>query len=212
MKIIDLTQIISTAMPVYPGTEKPIIIDATTIDKDGFAEKCLTFYSHTGTHIDSPGHILSWKHTLDQFSVDKFIGKGIVIDLLNFKSLIIEKNDIESYSDKLKVSDFILFNTGWNNKWGGVEYFSGFPILSKDALKWLCSFNLKGVGIDCISIDPVEDIEMENHRIVLERDMIIIENLCNLEKLVDTQFMFSCLPLRINNSDGSPVRAVGIIL
>ncbi|NTV19325.1 MAG: cyclase family protein, partial [Bacteroidales bacterium] len=41
MKIIDLTQTISSEMPVYPGTEPPVIKDATTIEKDGFAEKLL---------------------------------------------------------------------------------------------------------------------------------------------------------------------------
>lgn len=212
MIITDLTHTISPVMPVYPGTEKPIIVEATTIEKNGFAEKCITLYSHTGTHIDSPGHMLSGRHTLDQFSAAKFMGRGIVIDVVKIGSGSIEKHDIELYTGEIEASDFVLFNTGWDKHWNDAEYFSGFPVLSKEATAWLCGFPLKGIGLDCISIDPVGDTNMENHTLLFERDMIIIENLCNLDLLKNIQFMFSCLPLKLEKADGSPVRAVGIIL
>lgn len=211
MNIIDLTQLISSTMPVYPGTEQPVIVDATTIEKDGFAEKCLTFYSHTGTHIDAPGHILQGRHTLDQFSVDKYIGKGTVINLVAHGSNIIEKQSLETYSEDIAHSDFVLFYTGWDRKWGKSEYFSNFPVLSKEAVEWLCSYQIKGLGFDCISVDPVGDANMENHKIILNKEMVIIENLCNLDQLIGFSFTFSCLPLKIGNSDGSPIRAVGMI-
>ena len=45
------------------------------------------------------------------------------------------------------------------------------------------------------------------HPIVLEKQVLIIENLCNLEQLPDF-FLFLALPLKIRS--GSPIRAVGI--
>lgn len=222
MKIIDLTHTISSTMPVYPGTEPPVITDATTIERDGFAEKLISFFSHTGTHIDSPGHILEGRFTLDQFEADKFIGKGFVIDVTlgetEHKSdkktvnqgRIIEKRSIENFAVQISECDFVLFRTAWDSKWGSEDYFRAFPTLSKDSLKWLCSFKLKGIGFDCISADPVESKDLPNHRIILDKDLLIIENLCNLSLLIGQHFLFSCLPLKIGNSDGSPVRAVGI--
>ncbi len=53
MKVVDLTHTLRENMPVFPGTEPPKIIDGNTIERDGFAEKILTFYTHTGTHIDA---------------------------------------------------------------------------------------------------------------------------------------------------------------
>ncbi|MFA6334985.1 MAG: cyclase family protein [Bacteroidales bacterium] len=211
MEIIDLTQTISSTMPVYPGTEPPVITDATTIEKDGFAEKRISFFSHTGTHIDAPGHILRGRSTLDQFNADKFIGKGLVIDVTKCKTGIIEKECLEKYSAEIAGCDFIIFRTGWDKKWGTENYFIGFPILSADAVKWLCSFNIKGIGFDCISVDPVDSAGLPNHRILLNKDLVIVENLCNLDQLTGLPFLFSCLPLKIENSDGSPVRAVGIM-
>lgn len=211
MKIIDLTQTISTAMPVYPGTEPPVITQANTIDKDGFAEKSISFFSHTGTHIDAPGHIIKGKYTLDQFCLDKFIGKGFVIDISSSKTKIIERDSIEKYSAQIGDSGFVLFCTGWDKKWGSNDYFNGFPVLSKDSAEWLCNFKIKGVGFDCISVDPVGEEGLAIHKILLKNNLVIIENLCNLNQLTGHKFIFSCLPLKIENSDGSPIRAIGIL-
>ncbi|MHC1690514.1 MAG: cyclase family protein [Bacteroidales bacterium] len=211
MKIIDLTQTISSEMPVYPGTEPPVIKDATTIEKDGFAEKLLSFFSHTGTHIDAPGHILKGRNTLDKFSADKFVGKGLVIDVTKCTSGKIEKDLLEKYSAEIEGCDFVLFKTGWDNKWGNESYFMDFPSLTSDAASWLCQFNIKGIGFDCISADPVDAADLPIHKIILNKNLIIIENLCNLDRLTGCPFIFSCLPLKIGNSDGSPVRAVGIL-
>lgn len=211
MKIIDLTQTISSAMPVYPGTEPPVIIQANTIEKDGFAEKLISFFSHTGTHIDAPGHIIKGKTTLDQFNADKFVGKGLVVDISGYKTKIIERDSIEKFSSQIDDSDFVLFYTGWDKKWGSNDYFDDFPVLSENAAEWLCNCKIKGIGFDCISVDPVGTSDFIIHKILLNNNLVIIENLCNLSLLIEHQFVFSCLPLKIENSDGSPIRAVGIL-
>lgn len=47
MKIIDLTQLMTASMPVYPGTEPPHLTVANTYETDGFRETLLSFFSHT---------------------------------------------------------------------------------------------------------------------------------------------------------------------
>jgi kynurenine formamidase len=54
-------------------------------------------------------------------------------------------------------------------------------------------------------------MELPVHHILLSHGLILIENLVNLESLPKQEFTFSCLPLKIKNGDGSPVRAVGIV-
>ena len=211
MKAIDLTQLISPDMPVYPGTEGPKIVDATSIERDGFAEKLLTMYSHTGTHIDAPGHMITGAATLEKFPVDTFIGPAMVIDVPEALGGGIHPGLLESQADKLKGCDFVLFHTGWDRKWGQAGYFTGFPVLSADAANLLCGLGLKGLGFDCISVDEVGSIDMPIHKIILGAGLVIVENLCKLGSLTGKTFIFSCLPLRIPDSDGSPVRAVGML-
>jgi kynurenine formamidase len=211
MKVVDLSHTIKPDMPFFPGTEPPLFIKATTIDKEGFTEKKITFYSHTGTHVDAPGHILQGARTLDKFTAGKFVGKGMVLDLESFPECsLVEKDFLEKYCSEIEAHDFVLIRTGWDRKWGKEEYFGNFPVLTPDAAKWLTGFRLKGIGIDCISADPVQSALLQNHRILLGSNILIIENLCNLEQLAGKEFLFCCLPLKTGDSDGFPVRAVGI--
>jgi kynurenine formamidase len=211
MKAIDLTQLISPDMPVYPGTEGPRITNATSIERDGFAEKLITMYSHIGTHMDAPAHMIPGAFTLDQFPVGTFIGKAIVIEVPGSTGGVIGLGLLEAQADRLQACDFVLFNTGWDTKWGQASYFCDFPVLSPEAARWLSSQDLKGLGFDCISVDAVGSTDMTIHKILLGAGLVIVENLCQLAALHDKIFTFSCLPLRIPDSDGSPVRAVGLV-
>jgi arylformamidase len=86
-----------------------------------------------------------------------------------------------------------------------------FPVLDQQAADYLVEYNLKGIGADTISFDPLNDHELRVHKIFLSHGIVLIENLTNLENLPNSPFIFSCLPLRIKDGDGSPVRAVGIV-
>lgn len=214
-KVIDLTQLINSSMTVYPGTVPTKIEKYNTIEKDGFAELKLTFCTHIGTHIDAPCHILKNMKSLDQFPVDKFIGKAILIPCMHEKEISLEY--LKRFKEEIFKAEFILFFTGWQFKWNTKKYFEDFPVLTEKAAGWLTTFNLKGIGFDAISADKVDfnekdlSVALKNHNILLGKEIIIIENLANLDKLPDTLFTFQCMPLKVENADGSPVRAIAIL-
>ncbi len=210
MTTIDLSQILNERMPVYPGTEQPVFREATTIERDGFAEKLLSLYSHTGTHMDAPAHILTAAKSLDDFGIDTFIGRGRVLDATGLSGRISKKLVTAELRDS-KGIDFLLIYTGWSAKWGEPGYFDDFPVCDDGAIRYIAERGLKGLGVDCISVDPVGSTEMPNHRALLSREMVIIENLCNLDKLMGRDFQFCCFPLKIENADGSPIRAVALV-
>jgi kynurenine formamidase len=211
MKIIDLSHLLNNQTPVYPGTEKPVFTQANIIDKDGFAETKICMYSHTGTHMDAPGHMISGAKSLDEFEVSQFYGSAICIDCNKVLNATISLNDLLPFGDLIKQIDFILLKTLWSEKWLDNEYFGAFPTLSVQACEWLTGFNLKGIGLDTISIDKMGSQTMENHLIILRKGMVIIENLNNLQDIGNEIFTFSCFPVRYENADGSPVRAVAIL-
>jgi kynurenine formamidase len=98
--------------------------------------------------------------------------------------------------------DFLLFLTGMDRYWKTPAYAGKYPVLGNDAAEYLTHFHLKGIGIDTLSIDPVEDTELAVHKTFLSRDIIIIENLTGLEKLLNREFLFYCFPLKIEEGDG----------
>ncbi len=210
MKVFDLTHMIKEQMPVYPGTEPPSLKNTNTIEIDGFAEKLFSMYSHTGTHIDAPKHMIRGGLGLDDFAISKFIGKAVLIDVKEVSNSISISHLID-YTRLIEKCDFVILNTSWSKYWGKKEYFDNFPVLEQDAARWLSNFKLKGIGIDAISIDAVDNVNFDNHHIFLDKNFIIIENLTDLEKVPENLFTFSALPLKTFDADGSPTRAVAIL-
>ena len=211
MRIIDLSHLLDNNTPVYPGSVKPEFNQVCSIVSDGFAESKIAMLSHVGTHIDAPAHLIEGAKYLDELEIDNFCGKAFCIDISNKNGSNIELTDLLPYSDKIKASEFLLFYTGWAGKWLEQTYFEGFPVLTTQAAKWLCESKPKGIGLDCISIDPVGSVTLPVHHIMLENDTLIIENLKIPAELSGKEFYFSCFPLKYYHSDGAPVRAVAFL-
>jgi len=210
MHVIDLTHAINTSISVFPGTTPPDIKDIMTVKEHGAAEKHVAMYSHTGTHMDAPAHMIEGGKTLDDFKPADFIGKALVIDLRHVKGRI-GFEDILPFGPELQEVNYVFLKTGWSQYWGTPEYLNGFPALTKKAANWLCEQRVRGVGIDAISIDQMDSEEFPVHKILLSCEMIIIENLMNLDQLPDKTFDVACLPLKLEHADGAPARVVALI-
>jgi len=139
------------------------------------------------------------------------MGNSFCIDASGIKDNRIDIEDLIDWKDDIKKSDFILLYTGQENYWKTKKYFETYPVLSKDAANFLADFSLKGIGIDAASFDAIDSKNLPIHNILLKEDIILIENLCNLNKLINRHFIFCCFPLKIKDADASPVRACAII-
>ena len=138
MKVIDLTHTIRADMPVYPGTEPPILAPANTYEQDGFKETRLTLFTHTGTHADPPAHLFPGRTTLDQFPAEQFIGKALVIDCRDLgPGEAITLDRLGRYGGLAEQADFLLFHLGWDRFWGTNDYFGDYPCLDDEVLDLL---------------------------------------------------------------------------
>jgi kynurenine formamidase len=139
----------------------------------------------------------------------------------------IEIRDIEPYRSQIEKGDFAIFRTGWDRFFGTPRYFQ-HPFLSADGAGFLLELGVVLVGIDAMNIDAtyqevmdpaqaakdtdeeVEDYDYPAHDVLLGNDILIVENLCNLDKIKKVRGLYSFLPLKLKGSDGSPIRAVFI--
>ncbi len=210
MRVIDLTHTIKEDMPVYPGTDTPKFVPANSYDKDGFKETLLQMYTHTGTHIDPPAHLFAGRTCLDQFPAEQFIGKALVIDCRDLsEGESITMRYIHKYGVKSHKADFLLFNLGWDKRWGTDAYFGDYPCIDDEVLDFIVQKSYKGIGFDVIGLDPISDVNLTRHKKLFQLcDIVNIENLKNLELCGNDLFCFSCFPLKLESSDGSPIRAV----
>lgn len=211
MKVIDFTHTITGDMPVFPGTDSPRLEYARSIKDDGYRETLLTLFSHTGTHMDAPAHLIDGGISLDLLDCSQFVGSAVVIDCTDIqKNNKIDISLINEYRLLAERADYLLFYTGWDRKWGTDDYFSNYPCISEEVADFITSTNIKGIGLDVISVDPVYDIELIIHKKLLSKNVVILENMCNLDLADKGLFTLIAAPLKFSNSDGAPVRVLGI--
>jgi Predicted metal-dependent hydrolase len=213
MRVIDLTHTITENMPVYPGTNGPKFEAANTYEKNGFKETILTMYSHTGTHMDPPAHLFANRTALDSFPVEHFIGRALVIDCSGLQpGQRIDIGFIERVKDKAAQAEFILLHTGWDKYWGSSLYFGEYPYITEEVAEYLIRSRKKGIGLDVIGLDPIADENLTIHKkLFAETDIVVIENLTGLGEIGNELFTLCALPLKYENSDGAPTRAIAIL-
>ncbi len=207
--LIDLTHTIRKDMPMYPGAPAPTLTAASTLTRSGYRETSIAMVSHTGTHMDAPSHLLRDGPSLDVLPVSQFYGRAVVLDVSQGPG-IVTADFLREQNGAIRSADFVLFYTGWEKRWGTEAYLEdGFPVPDEAAAKYLVSCGLKGVGTDALSIDPLADKNcLPAHRTLLSGGLVIVESLC-LKKIVGRRDVtFFALPMRFQDSDGAPVRAV----
>ncbi len=208
--IIDLSHLIQEDMPLFSGAESPVIRQLYSVEKDGYKESFIQIQSHIGTHIDAPSHMIAKGKNLNEYSIDKFCGKAFTITV-PLESSTIDIDLLKKYKPNYHGCDFILFHTNWSNYWSTPKYMEGFPSLTEEACEYLCRSKIKGIGFDCISADSINSTDYKNHFKILSKDILIIENLCKLDKIALRKVQLHCLPLKYEYSDGAPARVIATL-
>jgi kynurenine formamidase len=209
--LIDLSHVLRNQMPVCPGTNGPeFVAQPKVFEQFGVHVQKMRMDGHVGTHLDSPKHLYAQGKTVASLEMDSFYGQAWVIDCTQLGDDRLIHVDLLQQCEHLDEVDFLLFQTGWSKKWGQPSYYHDFPVFSEMCCQRLAELPIKGVGVDTISIDPV-DSTLENHKQILSQGKVIIENLKGLSALAGKRFTFTCFPLKITNGDGSPIRAVAIL-
>jgi kynurenine formamidase len=204
MKFIDLTHTFTSDMPVWPGDPKPSLEQAAFIEKDTFNDHKITTVMHVGTHIDAPLHMIAGGKTIDQFPLDKFIGKGVLLDVRGK-----EKIEASVLSDfEIEEGSVVLLYCGYGDKYESQDYWEGYPEVTEDFAQKVVELKVKMVGMDIIG--PDHDQPWLVHKILLGSEILILENLTNLDQLIGKDFEVVALPMKLK-ADAAPVRVIARI-
>jgi len=218
-KLIDLTLPLYTGAPIWSPEPKTVIADYFTIGRHyGAAEqmnmKVLYMAGHAGTHCDAPLHLRAGRPSLDEVPLERYVGRACVVHLPHkgFGDPWITIADLEHLAGKLGEGSRLLVHTGWDRFWeqdNGV-YFDQqkAPKLHLETLAWLRDRKVGLIGVDMPSVNAL----LDQHATVFDAPMppTIIELLTNLGQLPE-EVELICLPLKIREGDGSPVRAVALV-
>ena len=211
MTLIDLTHTLENNMMVFLGDSPPVFQKTMTHASDGAQVIRMDIATHHGTHIDCPLHFVADGKAADNSDLNNFYGKAAIADCTSFGlNTQISAEHFKDLNLNWDAIDWLIVYTGWYKFWGSPRYLDHFPVLSVEAARFLQGKNLKGIGLDVISIDAIDSVDYPVHKIILGSGMYVIENLCNLHQIPACEFTLAAFPLKIAEGDGSPIRAVAL--
>ncbi len=203
MEIYDISQTLREGIAVWPG-DPELRRRAVLRIREGESSNVSAFEmgTHTGTHIDAPLHLDDSGTDAANVPLQCFIGPVRVFAVAAGECI---------RSAELSTLDWhgverALFKTP--NGGASAESFNpSFVYLAEDAAEFLIKKNILLVGTDAPSVDSFASQDLPVHRMLLGNGVAILEN-AQLGRVPPGDYELSCLPLKLEGLDGSPVRAI----
>ncbi|HOP73866.1 MAG TPA: cyclase family protein [Bacillota bacterium] len=200
----DLSHPIDDGIPAYPGDPRPRLERIKELTSDGYVAYQLQCGMHIGTHVDAPMHLVEGGKRISEIPVEHFMGKAVLVDVRG-RDIIHYHPD---YQKKIAFGDIVLFYTGWDRYYGEDRYYREHPVLDRKLAEFLIEKRVKLIGLDMPSPDKAP---FEIHKLLLTKDIFIIENLTGLGQLEGKDSIeLIAIPLKIH-AEASLVRVIARI-
>ncbi|WP_078553639.1 cyclase family protein [Bacillus alkalicellulosilyticus] len=199
MKVIDISAPIFEGMAVYKNKpeKQPKI---STVTNAHVTESRMDLDLHTGTHIDSPLHMINDGPTFETIDLEQLVGQCKVFDLTNVEDRITAA-DLEGFD--IQKNDFVIFKT--KNSFEE-EFNFDFIFLAEDGAKLLADKGIRGVGIDALGVERSQPGH-PTHKTLFGANIIVIEGL-RLKDINPGQYLMVAAPLKMVGTDAAPARVL----
>ncbi len=205
--LIDLSLPVRSGMLLWPGDPPFSLETILSVSKgDLFTLSYLKMGSHTGTHIDAPRHFFAEGKSVDKIELDLLLGPCEVWDLSQVEGPL-EALHLESLEKKPPPRLLLRTRNSEKGLLFAEHFTENYVGLGLSGAQWLLNQGVRLVGIDYLSIEPYHQKDFATHRLLLEKEVIILEGL-NLAQVPEGTYELLCLPLKMVSADGAPVRAV----
>lgn len=218
MKIIDLSLEIRDKLDVPPSQARPISIEKAHRYPGHWQASWCSMSAHTASHVDSPLHVVPGYKTIGEISLEKVIGEAVVLDLTHKgnPNEEITRQDLEKFEGEIKEGDIVILRTDWGKKaFGTPDYYINSPYISPDAAQWLVEQKPRTLCFDFFEeynarLKDFKPDDFVVHKIMLGKEIIVIEGLTNLDQLSKKRVQFFAAPLKIMDAEAAPVRIFAI--
>ena len=197
MKIYDIAQEVFGCC-VYPGDPSPErqvmlrIADGAVCNLTAF-RMC----AHNGTHVDAPYHFLDGGKTIEQVSLDKFVGYAYVTEA---------EGDVTAEDAAKMIEKARAFDERAAER----ILVKGNATVTEGAAEVFAQAGIKLYGNESQTVGP-EDAPMAVHKIMLGAEIVLLEGI-RLSEVPEGVYLLNAVPINLGGSDGAPCRAVLIAL
>lgn len=202
---IDVSVPLRTGMVHWPDNPPVSIERMLDIELGDVANVSkLSMGAHTGTHMDAPLHFFQKGKGIHTMPLSVGMGQARVIEIRDPESIKPE----ELRPHQIQRGERILFKTRNSARcWQTDDFVEDFVYISQEAARYLAAKQVQTVGIDYLSVGGFFKDGVETHHALLDAGIWLIEGL-NLSEVEPGKYELICLPLKIEDADGAPARAI----
>ncbi|MCO6383172.1 cyclase family protein [Oceanicola sp. 502str15] len=223
-KVVDLTWTLTPEFPTFDGLPGIEFVPDKDYAADGYKIWKVSFYEHSGTHIDAPAHFAEGGDTVDMLPPESLMCPLCVIDLkakaAEEPNAMVEPEDIEAWvsaNGDIPEGACVAMNSGWGAKMGEAAYRNdeegafAFPGFAKAATDMLLDMGVASIGVDTLSLDPGNSADFAVHYSWLPAGRYGIENLANLDAVPATGATLFVGAPKHGGGTGGPARVMAVI-
>lgn len=208
----DLTYPLSPSVPRWAMFDAPKFTRIARIPDQRANITQMDIVVHMGTHVDAPVHFCVNGPGMEAIPLKRLMGEGVVIRLELSACEAITADQLAAAAPTIEPGNIVAIDTGWKARWKTPDW-SRHPYLSAEATDWLVDKHVKVVVVDTMDPDLPYDLRPDDfnlpvHCALLQRGILIAEQVANLDVLSGqrVEFLFGALP--IADCDGAPSRVL----
>lgn len=193
MKIYDISQEVfhCAVFPGDPAPERRVLMKLADGDVCNLTE--FSMCAHNGTHVDAPYHFWDDGKTIDQVTVEHFIGYAYVAEHQGD----ITAQDAAEILERARLSDERAVKR---------ILVKGKAVVTKGAAEVFAEARIMLFGNESQTVGP-EDAPKEVHLIMLGAEIVLLEGI-RLSEVPEGVYLLNAAPLNLGGADGAPCRAV----
>lgn len=214
MALLDLTQPFTDGM-FGLSTLPPIRVKRLkSIAEHGVSVTHIDCAVHSGTHLDAPSHFIPGAESIAELPLERVSGAALGVDVPCGPDHEISAEELDAAAGRLRAGDIALIRTGWSEHFSeSPNTYRRHPYLGTDAARWLVDKDVKMIAMDIPSPDRPEHLrpvgfDFPVHHVLLGAGVLVAEHLNDLHLVTGHRCRAFAFPLRLDDSDGSPVRFV----
>ncbi|MFC6669623.1 arylformamidase [Marinobacterium aestuariivivens] len=202
-RIWDISQTLRQGLPVWPGDtafeSEPhwVLDDGCPVNVGRFR-----LSTHSGTHADAPLHYDADGLPIAGVALETYIGPCVLIDVTAAEGLVRPEHIVYQLPERVERVLLRTFRQFPHERWE-----PDFTAIDAAAVELLAERGARLIGVDSPSLDPQESKAMAAHQAVRRNRMAILEGLV-LDGVPTGHYELIAPPLKLNNLDASPVRAL----
>lgn len=208
MKIHDISLTTTPETVTWDGTERGFSREwlAEINSQSVAAVSLVTVGSHTGTHLDAPGHFVAGGGSVDGLDVNVLVGPCLVVEI--FDRPQITAADLDAASIPADTTRLIFKTDNTRRRLVHDRAFHrDYVGVTPDAARWLVARGVRLVGVDYLSVGSYGADNVTTHQTLLGASVVIVETLV-MDDVAPGAYTLFALPPKWHGVEGCPCRVV----